>query len=60
MTRMRIDSDCPIKELTCCVKHMTERGTGYKIRVNGEWYEVSAVPCEPPDTYGDIVRSDMY
>lgn len=57
---MRIDSDCPINEIRLVAKHIIDRSTGYKVRIDNEWYEVSALPCEPPDTYGDIVRSDMY
>lgn len=37
------------------VQRINERnGVGYRIKVRGEWYEVSVTACEPPDCDSDI------
>jgi hypothetical protein len=51
-------SETPVQELMTVIKDINERGRGYRIRIDGEWYEVSVTHCEPPDTEGDIVDSE--
>ena len=32
---------------------------GYRIKVSGEWYEISVSPCEAPNTYSDIADAEI-
>lgn len=51
-------NEIPVQELMTVIRDVSVRGRGYKVRVNGGWYEVSVTHCEPPDTEGDIVDSE--
>lgn len=48
----------PYHELQCTARHIAKRGIGYKMQLEDGWYEISVLPCEPPDTDKDIISSD--
>lgn len=31
-------------------RHLISRGRGYIVNVDGEWYEIDVIACEPPDS----------
>ena len=35
------------------IEDMAPRNRGYRIKYNGEWFNVSVTPCEPPDVDDD-------
>lgn len=37
---------------------VSRNNLGYKVKVDGEWYELAVHVCEPPDTDDTIVDSD--
>lgn len=49
--------------LTCAqtvIKNIVARNyQGYKVKVNGEWFEINVCACEPPDCEGPITDVDL-
>lgn len=42
------------------IERIIERNMlGYRVKVRGEWFEISVTPCEPPDTYSDLLDAKI-
>ena len=35
-------------------RHLINRGRGYIVNVDGEWYEIDAMACQPPDSEDSV------
>lgn len=58
-TRARMMKNDSAADLLKCSKTIIENIVarnyqGYKVKVNGEWFEINVCACEPPDCDGPI------
>lgn len=57
---MRVSEMCLVKFFVRYVtsKIINRNFYGYKVKIDGEWYELSVHACEPVDTDKSIVDAD--
>lgn len=59
-TMMKNDAADLLKCSRTIIENIVARNyQGYKVKVNGEWFEINVCACEPPDCEGPITDVDL-